>query len=174
MADVPQELTLRRNRDLEGMRDLITRRAGIIALGIVLALALGNAFGQRPGSSTAAAAAAELELYAPARLRSGLFFEARFTIEAIRELREATLVLDSGWAEGMTINTIEPSPVGEASRDGRLVLELGRVRAGDAHVLFLQLQVNPTNVGRRSQDVRLFDGETTELVHLERTITVWP
>jgi hypothetical protein len=35
------------------------------------------------------------------------------------------LVLDSGWGEGVTINTIEPSPVGEASRDGKLVFDLG-------------------------------------------------
>jgi hypothetical protein len=173
VAETPDQLTLERNRDLEGRRDLLWRRAGILAVGIVLALALGGLFGQRPTTSTAAAGAAELELSAPSRVRGGLYFQARFTVEAVRELREATLVLDRGWTEGMTINTIEPSPVGEASRDGKLVLELGHVPSGEAYVLYLQLQVNPTNVGRRSQDVRLFDGET-ELAHLERTVTVWP
>ena len=42
---------------------------------------------------------ARLEVYAPERVRGGLFYEARFRIDAIREVSEATLVLDSGWAE---------------------------------------------------------------------------
>lgn len=54
---------------------------------------------------------------------------------------------------------VEPSPLGEGSRDGKLVFELGRVPAGRKHLFFLQLQVNPTNVGHRSQDVQLFDGD---------------
>jgi len=82
-------------------------------------------------------------------------------------------VLHSGWAEGHTINTIEPSPIGEASRDGKLVLELGHIPAGQTHLLFMQLQVNPTNVGRRSQDVALYDGDTL-LTSIDRTITIFP
>ena len=63
--------------------------------------------------------------------------------------------------------------IGEASRDGKLVFELGRVRAGQKHVFFLQLQVNPTNVGHRSQDVQLYDGDEL-LATIDRTITVFP
>jgi hypothetical protein len=37
----------------------------------------------------------------------------------------------------------------------------------------MQLQVNPTNVGHRSQDVALFDG-TTFLTKIDRTVTVFP
>jgi hypothetical protein len=37
----------------------------------------------------------------------------------------------------------------------------------------MQLQVNPTNVGRRSQDVALYDGGTL-LTTIERTITIFP
>jgi hypothetical protein len=106
-------------------------------------------------------------------VRGGLFFESRFTIEARRELENATVVLDPGWLEGMTLNTVEPGPIGEASRDGRLALELGHVPAGGRHLFFLQFQVNPTNVGRRSQDVELYDGET-RLLHIDRTVTVFP
>ena len=92
-------------------------------------------------------------MYAPERVRGGLFYEARFGIDAIREVSEATLVLDSGWAEE-SINTVEPAPIGEASRNGRLAFELGRIPAGQKHVFFLQLQVNPTHVGHRSQGRR--------------------
>jgi hypothetical protein len=33
--------------------------------------------------------------------------------------------------------------------------------------------VNPTNVGRRSQDVALYDGDTL-LTSIDRTITIFP
>jgi hypothetical protein len=173
VADTPDEIILKRHRDLEGRRDEHWRRAATVGLAVFLLLGLLNLFGQRPATTGAATEAAELGIYAPKRLRGGLFYEARFTVRAIRDLKNATLVLDPGWAEGITINTVEPSPVGEASRDGKLVFELGHVPAGKKHVFFLQLQVNPTNVGRRSQDVQLYD-ENTHLLTVHRTVTVWP
>src|SRR5690348_16272443 len=135
MAETPEFLTLKHNRDDAGRQETPTRRiiSGLIALFCLAGLL--NAFGQRPATSKAAVAAASLKVYAPKRIRGGLYFEARFTIDARRDLKKATLVLDSGWAEGITINTIEPSPVGEASRDGRLVFELGHVPAGDSYIL---------------------------------------
>ena len=44
---------------------------------------------------------------------------------------------------------------------------------GEKHVFYLQLQVNPTNVGHRSQDVRLYDGDEL-LATIDRSITVFP
>ena len=132
-----------------------------------------DVFGQRPATQIAAAPAASLNVYAPTHLRGGLLFSARFHIYARKDLKRATLVLDPGWAEGMAINTIEPSPVGEASRNGKLVLTLGHVRAGATYILFMQLQVNPTNVGRRSQDVALYDRGAL-LGTIDRTVTVFP
>lgn len=173
MADIPDQLVLKVARDREGRRDVTGRRIALAALLVVLALGLLNVFGQRPATTAADAEAATLEVYAPERVRGGLFYEARFTIEAREEVEEATLVLDSGWAEGITINTVAPGPLGEASRDGRIAFELGRIPAGQKHVLFLQLQVNPTNVGHRAQDVELYDGDEL-LATINRTITVWP
>jgi hypothetical protein len=98
---------------------------------------------------------------------------SRFTIEADREIGNATLVLDPGWFEGITMNTAAPGPVGEASRDGRVAFELGHVPAGRQHVLFLHFQVNPTEVGHRPQDVDLYDGETP-LLHIDRDVTIFP
>jgi hypothetical protein len=173
VADIPDQLVLKVARDREGRRDVTARRIAVAALVVLLALGLLNVFGQRPATTAADADAATLEVYAPERVRGGLFYEARFTIEAREEVEEATLVLDSGWAEGITINTVAPGPIGEASRDGRLAFELGRIPAGQKHVLFLQLQVNPTNVGHRAQDVELYDGDQL-LATIDRTITVWP
>jgi hypothetical protein len=98
---------------------------------------------------------------------------SRFTIRAEREIEAATLVLDPGWLEGITLNTLVPSPVGEANRDGKIAFDLGRVRAGTEHVFFLHFQVNPTEAGRRPQDVQLFDGEAP-LLAIDRTVTIYP
>ena len=174
VADVPDTIVLERDRDLDGRRSQIWVRRGLFALlCVVPVLALLNVFGQRPSGSSAAAPAASLSLYAPSRVRGGLLFEARFHVTAHRDLRNATLVLSSGWLEGMTVNTIEPSPTGEASKNGNLSLVLGHIPAGRTFLLFMQFQVNPINVGHRAQDVALYDGGR-KLLELHRTITVFP
>jgi hypothetical protein len=175
MAQPPQLLTLKRHRDLEGLytAGLVVRRIGYVILGVLALLGLLNVFGQRPSTDTADASAARLELYAPSHLRGGLLFMARFRITAKQDLKNATLVLDPGWAESMTINTIEPAPTDETSDNGRLGLTLGPIKAGDSFLLFMQFQVNPTNVGRRPQDVELRDGDT-HIATIHRTVTVFP
>ena len=173
MPERPDLLTLKRHRDDGSRYEPLARRIGIGLLSALCLLGLANLFGQRPGTSKAATGAASLSVYAPAHLRSGLYFEARFHVVAHRELKKATLVLDPGWAEGITINTIEPSPIGEASADGKIVLTLGHVPAGKSYIVFMQLQVNPTNLGRRAQNVELDDG-TTPLLRIKRTVTIFP
>jgi hypothetical protein len=136
-------------------------------------VALFNVFGQRPHNVVAAGSPASLELRAPDQLRGGLIYEARFTIAARRELKNAVLVLDSGWAEGQTMNTVVPSPLSEGSRDGDLLFKLGHVPAGQRFVLFLQFQVNPTTVGSRKQDVVLYDG-SERIASIHRTAVYFP
>jgi hypothetical protein len=174
MARPPERLTLARHRDLESRSGRpYVRWLLLTLLAVLCVLGLANVFGQHPATHKAAAGGVELEVYSPERLRSGLFFMSRFTIRAEREVDAATLVLDPGWLEGITLNTLEPAPVGEANRDGRIALDLGRVRAGTKHVFFLHFQVNPTEIGHRAQDVALYDGETP-LVRLDREITIFP
>ena len=175
MADVPDTLVLERHRDFIGRRFTLWPRwliLGLITLFCVLGLL--NVFGQHPTTVAATAPAATLTLYAPTKLRGGLLFSARFHITAHRELKDAILVLDPGWAEGMAINTIEPSPLGQGSRNGRITLQLGHVPAGKSYILFMQFQVNPTNIAwRRPQNVELDDGNTKVLT-IDRTITIYP
>ena len=142
-------------------------------MSLFLLLGLANVFGQRPSGASASSAKATLKVYAPTSVRGGLFFEGRYTIQAKEELKDAVLTLSQGWLEGITVNTIEPAPVGEASRNGSLSLDLGHVPAGERYVLYVQFQVNPTNVGRRSADVELYDGDE-KLLSLHRVLTVWP
>jgi hypothetical protein len=175
VADAPDLLTLKRNRDLEGVLPGVWIRRGILVLlTAFLVVGLANVFGQRPITETAVVPAAKLSVYAPNRLRGGDLFSARFHISARRELKDARLVLEQGWAEGMAINTIEPSPLGEASADGRLSFDLGHVPAGQSYVLYAQFQVNPTNVAwNRPAGVRLLDGDTT-LATIHRSLIVFP
>ena len=174
MAQTPDTIVLKRDRDLAGRQNEIWVRRGLLALlCAVPLLALLNIFGQRPATSSATTGAARLKVYAPARVRGGLLFEARFHITAQRDLKKAILVLTPGWLEGMTVNTIEPAPTNEGSANGSLSLELGHISGGQSYLLFIQFQVNPTNVGHRHQTVQLYDG-SQKLLELHRTMTVFP
>ena len=176
MGATPQTLDLRRHRDREGAGRYgpWARRAVIGLVAAVSVLGLLNVFGQRPVTTVAGSPAATLKLYAPEHLRSGLLWSARFHIYAHRDLKDATLVLDPGWLEGMSMNTLEPSPLGEASRNGRLAFELGHIAKGRSYILFVQFQANATNVAwRRPQDVELDDGPQRLLV-LHHHVTIYP
>jgi hypothetical protein len=173
-ADIPDKIVLKRHRDLVGRRHQIwVRHTIVLLIAAFLVLGLLNVFGQAQSATRAESGAASFRLDAPSSLRGGLIYTAVFTITAHADVKNAILKLSPGWAEGMQINTIEPSPLGEASRDGDLLLTLGHIPSGQKHVLAMGFQVNPTNVGRRAADVTLYDGGR-QLVHLDRTLTVFP
>jgi len=152
---------------------LWARRAVITIFAVVAALGLLDVFGQGTTQTTAGTPAAVVHLTAPAAVRGGLFFQSRIEIRALRALEHPRLVLDEGWVEGMQVNSIEPAPVGEANRDGRVVLSYDRVDAGERLVVRLQFEVNPTNVGHRSYGLELDDADT-RVAAIHRQITVFP
>jgi hypothetical protein len=174
VADIPDRIVLRQHRDLVGVGHWIWYRRALVALlAVFLLLGVFNVFGQRPAGHTVDSKEASLELYAPSKVRGGVFFEGRFTITAHTDVKNAVLQLSPGWVEGMQINTIEPSPLGEASRNGDLLFTLGHIPAGQKFRLFMQFQVSATNVGRRHADVTLYDGGR-RLVRISREVTVYP
>lgn len=149
-------------------------RRGFLALFAAFVLvALLGLIGQSQEHKAVAAPAAELRLSAPAVVRGGLFFQARIEVRARRAIERPRLVLDRGWIEEMQANTIEPSPMSESSRDGRVVLSYDALEPGDTLVVWLQFQVNPTNVGRRPHGVEL-DDATTPLARVDHRLTVLP
>jgi hypothetical protein len=143
-----------------------------VLLAIVVA-GLANVFGQRPQTWLAAAPAATLKVYAPARLRSGDMFTARVHIYARSELKRATLILDPGWFEGMTFNGAAPQASQETSAGGRVSFQFGDIPAGGSFVAFLSFQANPTNIGRRAAGLELADG-TLRIAFIHRSFSVWP
>ena len=67
-----------------------------------------------------------------------------------------------------------PSPLGEGSDNGRFTLQLGHIARGTSYVLWMQFQVNPTNVAwRRPAGVTLADG-STRLLRIDRSYTIYP
>ena len=73
----------------------------------------------------------------------------------------------------MQVNSIEPSAQDEDSRNGRLVLAYATWLPGERKTIWLQFQVNPTNVGRHDQTVWLYDGNKA-LLTVHRELLVWP
>lgn len=173
MAKAPETLTLKDHRDDERPAARRARHAGLLLLAVIPVAALLNVFGQRPETSSAATGAARLQVYAPTHVRSGNVYAARFRVDALQELRRATIVLDPGWADQYTVNGAAPQPVAEGSADGKLEFVLGHIAKGTHYTFFLSLQVNPTNVGRHSQDVRLLDG-VRPMLRIRRSIMIWP
>jgi len=174
VSGIPDSIVLRRDRDLEHRESDVWIRRGLFAVVCVVpVLALLNVFGQRPETSTGTVVAAHFSISAPSRVRGGLLYQARFRITAKRKLAQAELVLDRGWLDALTINTIEPSPVNQASENGKLALDLGPISRGRSYVLYVDFQVNPTNVGAHDQTVTLYNGGRA-LITLHRTLTVFP
>lgn len=171
---VPDCIDVPRHQELQGRSWHVPLRRALLALLVLVpALALVNLFGQRPQTDTASNSAAGLEVYAPERLRGGLLFMGRFTIVAKQTLRKPALVLDAGWVEGMQVNTVTPAPETEESRNGNLVYHYDTIPAGQELVVYAQFQANPTNVGHRSQSVRLEATGVPPLV-VDRSVTVFP
>ena len=173
VAELPEHLEPERHRDASLFWELAARRVVLGLIAVLAVVALVGVFGQTASETSVAAGTADLEVSAPTAVRGGLFFQGRFTVEAKSRLENSTLVLQPAWMENMSINTIEPSPNEEGSRDGDLALSFGPLAEGDRLVVYMQFQVNPTNVGRRSADVSLYDGETL-IATDERTLTVYP
>ncbi|MCW3015898.1 MAG: hypothetical protein JWO02_2990 [Solirubrobacterales bacterium] len=171
--ELPQALSEARHVQLVGRADEPWVRRGIlVVLAVVLGLGLAGTFGQRDRVSRAATPQATLRVAAPERLRGGLFFQARFDIAAVRDLKHPTLVLGEGWAEQMQINTIEPGADKEDAPDGRLHLEYGELKAGQRLTVWMQMEVNPVSLGRRDQSVELMDSGVV-VARVTRRVTVF-
>jgi hypothetical protein len=171
---LPDGLTLERNRDLRGRGGHAWYRRILLCLIAVLPiLALLNVFGQRPTTTSAHGIAADLAVTAPARLRSGLIFQVRVQVTARQDIAKPQLVFDPGWWDSMSENSLEPNPSSQTNENGRVVLSYTKLAAGHRLLVWLYFQVNPTNVGKRTEDVELDDGATM-ITRVHRSLTIFP
>jgi hypothetical protein len=174
VSEPPEGITLQRHLQLTGRGGgPWLRRALLLAIAVLPILALLNVFGQHPTTTSASTPAVNVNLTAPSKLRSGLIFQVRVQVKAHRDIKDLKLVFDKGWWESMSVNSTEPEPEEESSEDGRVAFSYGKVAAGETHVSWIYFQVNPTNVGERTENLEVQDGEAS-LTRLHRTVTVFP
>jgi hypothetical protein len=172
--DLPAGLSVARNLELTGRESHPwIRRSLLVLIAVLPVLALLNFFGQRPTVSLAHAGAADLKVTAPARLRSGLIFQVRIEVIAHRDIQMPQLVLNHGWWESMSENSVEPQPSTEGTRNGNVTFSFAKLPAGHRLIMWLYFQVNPTNVGNRAENVELDDGATM-ITNVHRSLTIFP
>jgi hypothetical protein len=174
VEELPPGLNVEQHVLLKGRTQHVWYRRALF--GIVCAIpvvALLNVFGQRPSTSRASGAAGTLTVQAPERLRGGLMFQVRADVTALRDIKEPQLVLSPGLFDEMTSNSIQPQPLSESTSNGRVTLSYGRLSAGQKLTVWLEFQVNPINVGKRTANILLTDGATPVAI-VKRHITVLP
>ena len=173
-AQLPQGLDRGQHVELEHRAaSQWIRRALMGAFAALAVIALLNVVGQRASEVTAAGPAAQLTVRSPTRLRGGLLYQTAFTVVARHHIERLHLVLSPGWFDGITMNTLEPSPGQEGSRNGRVSLSYGTLDPGQRLVVFIEWQVNPTTVDRRDLYANLYDGGK-QLARVRRTVTILP
>lgn len=174
MSDLPHGIDLARHRDFEGKHPgQALRHAFVLLLLVFVVAALLNAFGARPSSSEAGAAAATLKVTAPERVRGGLLYQARIEIHARRAIGAPTLVLDKGWIEETTLNTLEPEPAETTSDAGHLKIRYPPLQPGRILTVYVSFQANPDNVGTHDQGIALYDADE-EIASVDRTQVNFP
>lgn len=174
MSDLPQGIDLSRHRDFEGKQAGQWLRHGfLVLLTLFVVAALFNAFGAKPQTEEASAAAGTLRVTAPERIRGGLLYQARLEIHANEAIGAPTLVFDKGWIEETTINTLEPEPAETTSDARHLKVRYPPLEPGRDLTVFISLQANPNNVGTHNADVALYDADR-EISSIDRTQVNFP
>lgn len=169
MSDLPDGIDLARHRDFEGKRiGQWARHAFLLLLAVFLLAALLNVFGARPTTSEARSSVAKLRVSAPERVRGGLLYQARFQIHAFQPIGAPTLVLEKGWVEETTINTLEPEPADTTSDAGSLKIRYPPMSPGQILDVYVALQADPNNVGSHDAGVSLYDADEL-LLSLDRS-----
>jgi hypothetical protein len=174
MATSELPIGLDRARHLErGHHSAVPRRVGLAFLTLICLLGLANLFGQLSTVSRVDAAAASLTVDAPLHMRGGVIFTSQVTISAHRKLDDLQVQFSDGWFRGMTYNGIAPQANNENSSADGVTFDYGALDAGQSFPIWISWQVNPTNIGIRSERVTVKDG-STELVSLQRDRWVFP
>ena len=83
------------------------------------------------------------------------------------------LVFSRGWWESMSVNSLEPNPSNQGTQNGSVVLSYNGLPAGHTLIVWLYFQVNPTNVGKRTEDVELEDG-SKPIARVHHSLTIFP
>lgn len=169
MSDLPQGIDLSRHRDFEGKAwGQWLRHGFLLLMAIFVVAALLDAFGAKPQTQEAGAAAGTLKITAPERVRGGLLYQARLQIHADEAIGAPTLVFDKGWIEETTFNTVQPEPAETTSDARHLKMRFPPLAPGRTLAVYISLQANPNDVGTHDAEVALYDADE-EIASIDRT-----
>lgn len=172
--DLPVGIDRARHYNLAGRNHHVWwRRGSLVLIAALPVLGLLSVFGQHASSATYRNSAVTLVVNSPPHVRGGLIFTTEIVITPNSELGDARLYLDDGWFQAMTLNGVSPQPSSETSEGHWQVWNLGKIHLGTPFHLWISWQTNPTNAGRHSQTLALYDGGT-RLMTVHRTLTVFP
>jgi hypothetical protein len=73
----------------------------------------------------------------------------------------------------MSLNSLVPNPTSQTNLNGRVVISFSKLAAGHTMFVWLYFQVNPTNVGKRRENVELDDG-AVPITAVHRSLTIFP
>ena len=151
---------------------LWVRRAVLTIFAALAVLGLLDVFGQATTQTVASTPAATLRGHrAAGRARRPVLPVARRDPRAARDRAPAARPRP-GWVEGMQFNSnCPPRQRGRPRRSRRA--ELRALAAGERLIVWMQFEVDPTNVGHRSYGLELDDAET-KVAAVHRDITVFP
>jgi hypothetical protein len=172
---LPEYLELPRHRDYAGRRGVrVFRLATTAVFAAFVLLGVLNVFGQQPSTSVVAGRVATMRVSTPSRLRLGLVFQTRVDISAAVRIASPTLTLSPAWFDGVTLNSVYPSPASQTGRSGGVSFAFPPLAAGHELTVWLEWSVNPTNVAwRRPELLQLSDG-SRRLLDVHRSVTVFP
>jgi hypothetical protein len=171
---VPVGIDRARHQDLTGRNHHVWwRRSALAVIAAVPVLALLNVFGQHATPIAYQSPAASLVINSPAHVRGGLVFTTEIVITPHQQVHDAKLYLGNGWFEAMTLNGIAPQPSTESAQGDWQVWDFGKISAGTMFHVWISWQANPTNIGRHSQVVSLYDGGD-HLMTAQHSLTVFP
>jgi hypothetical protein len=174
VTDTPFGIDRNRHLELDGRgRHVWHRRLALLLIAALPVAALVDVFGQRATYSNAQNSVVSLHVDSPSHVRGGLIFTSEFLITPHAALHDARLLLANGWFQGMTFNGLAPQPSNESAQGRWEVYDFGPLPANVPFPIWISWQANPTNVGRHSQDVAVYDGGV-KLMAVHRTITVFP
>jgi hypothetical protein len=153
---------------------LIVRLLPMLLLGAFIGAAFTGIYGGTPNATLRAAGdRAVLTANVPRVLRSGQFFEMRFSLRATAPLADATLAIERTYLHDLTVNTMLPAGESERSSNGTFRFAYGPLEAGEVIDIKLDGQVNPSLFLGTAGAVSIADGDDV-IARLPLELTVLP
>ena len=144
----------------------------ILVFGGVIVLGMAGLLGHER-DWRAEANGVELRVHSPEIIRNGEFFEIRVDVESSEPIGELVIGIDASLWEDVTVNTMIPAAVDEASVDGEFRFTFAPLEAGTPFAFKVDLQVNPDILGGNEGAITVYDGDEP-LAGTDINITVLP